>query len=301
MNMNKLIAAGLIASVCAVSAESAPCRDGGFYVGVNAGIAITKNKIKSSKKITRKVGGEYNGSKVIADDEDTSKAHGEKQNVSYVNTEIGAAYDAMKNANKKRTKFMAELVLGYDWRINDVKLGIDLTIGNAFGKAKLKTKKEKEIEDGRDTAHNQLNTPRVFAKINTLWQIAVMPRVGYLITPETEVYATAGIKLSNYEVSTFRGADEDAQPKAALPQDRDPLPKQNYLRELTKKSIRLIPVVGAGIRYDITDNMFAKLEYNYELPTKVKAHKEALQDTCSKSFKIRTQAHIVKLGLGIRF
>ena len=42
MNMKKLLATGLVASVAMTTAQAEACRDGGFYVGVNFGANFGK-------------------------------------------------------------------------------------------------------------------------------------------------------------------------------------------------------------------------------------------------------------------
>ena len=198
MNMNKILAAGLIAAV-ASTASFAQCGNGGFYVGANAGVAFTK-------------------AKMVSDD---------------------------AKASKKKTKFLADLVFGYDHRINDVMLGVDLTAGMMFGKTKT--------DD-----YNLKNT----------WNIALMPRVGYLVMPQLELYATAGVKAAHWKLTC---------------------------NEKSAKKVKFLPVVGGGLRYEITPDIYAKLEYNYEFKKAVK-----LPETAEFN-SLKPQAHVVKLGVGFRF
>lgn len=212
MNMNKILAAGLIAAV-ASTASFAQCTNGGFYVGANAGVAFTKLK---------------------------------------------ADVDSRGSVSKKKTKFLAELVLGYDWRINDVMLGVDLTAGTMFGK----TKKDIDAANGEETLKNT-------------WSIALMPRVGYLVMPQLELYVTGGVKAAHYKF-TFSETSGTS----------------------TAKKVKFLPVVGGGVRYEITPNIFAKLEYNYEFRKGVKLSEGAQESDINS---VKTQAHVVKLGVGFRF
>ena len=218
MNMNKILAAGLIAAV-ASTASFAQCGNGGFYVGANAGIAFTKMKVNAT--------------------------------------------DEGYRTSKKKTKFLADLVFGYDHRINDVMLGADLTVGMQFGKTKVNVG-EAESEDN--------------INLKNTWNIALMPRVGYLVMPQLELYATAGVKIAHWKL-TYTPNGEDAK---------------------SAKKIKFLPVVGGGLRYEITPDIYAKLEYNFEFKKGVKLPKFDDEGTLKVS-SVKPQAHIIKLGVGFRF
>lgn len=182
----------------------------------------------------------------------------------YVGANAGVAFTKMKinatddayQTSKKKTKFLADLVFGYDHRINDVMLGVDLTAGMQFGK----TKKD-------------VNGDNVSLK-NT-WNIALMPRVGYLVMPQLELYATAGVKMSHWKL-TYTPSGSDAA---------------------SAKKVKFLPVVGGGLRYEITPDIYAKLEYNFEFKKAVKLPENKAAEITS----IKPQAHVVKLGVGFRF
>lgn len=254
MNMNKILAAGLIAAV-ASTASFAQCGNGGFYVGANAGVAFTKMKINSATA--------YTGTGLAGD---THKA-GESCSVS-----------------KKKTKFLADLVFGYDHRINDVMLGVDLTFGMMFGKTKVGYDGwgRDDAGDGKD-----------FVTAKNTWNIALMPRVGYLVMPQLELYATAGVKMAHFKVSY---TDEKENTNFA------------YNNPTSAKKMKFIPVVGGGLRYEITPDIYAKLEYNYDfrkglkMPTDLSRKSE--QDAANgggNANSVKIPAHIIKLGVGFRF
>lgn len=212
MNMNKILAAGLIAAV-ASTASFAQCGNGGFYVGANAGVAFTEMKVNAT--------------------------------------------DNEHKTSKKKTKFLADLVFGYDHRINDVMLGVDLTAGMQFGK----------------TNTDKIDSDK--ASLKNTWNIALMPRVGYLVMPQLELYATAGVKLAHWKL-TYTPNGEDAK---------------------SAKKVKFLPVVGGGLRYEITPDIYAKLEYNFECKKGVKLP----GNTAKEVSAIKPQAHVVKLGVGFRF
>lgn len=163
---------------------------------------------------------------------------------------------------KKKWKFLAELNLGYDWRINDVMVGIDLNAGAIFGKNNIRY-----FDGEAEYAGN--------GSVKELWHVALMPRVGYLVTPQAEIYLTAGAKVAQFKTTTL---------------------KNNTKELISKKKVRFVPVVGAGLRYEITPEVFAKIEYNYEFKTKTAAHKDSAHSAAPK-----IQSHVVRLGVGYRF
>ena len=244
MNMNKILAAGLIAAV-ASTASFAQCGNGGFYVGANAGVAFTKLKVASA--------------------------------TSYVSDTTAHKAGNSCSVNKKKTKFLADLVFGYDHRINDVMLGVDLTAGMMFGKSKVDYDGwgKDDSKDGKD-----------FISAKNTWNIALMPRVGYLVMPQLELYATAGVKAAHYKVSYEDRVYEDAKDATT-----------------TAKKVKFIPVVGAGLRYEITPDIYAKLEYNYDFRTSLKMPSDlaAKGDEAGNANSVKIPAHVVKLGVGFRF
>lgn len=247
MNMNKILVAGLVAAV-ASTASFAQCENGGFYVGANAGVAFTKMKIATNAKYTE------NG------------------------TEKSAA------VNKKKTKFLADLVFGYDHRINDVKLGVDLTVGMMFGK----TASNYFGSDGND---HDAATDKDNVNAKNTWNIALMPRVGYLVMPQLELYATAGVKAAHYKV-TYADVIEPAGQEHTT---------------TTAKKVKFIPVVGAGLRYEITPDIYAKLEYNYDfrkglkMPSDLSADAETPTGKGGSAKSVKIPAHSIKVGVGFKF
>ena len=200
--------------------------------------------------------------------------------------------DLIKKSNKK-TNFAAELVLGYDFRINDVMMGVDLTFGSNFGKVALKAKgtiSKQEATDA-DLGNEGGSVNRTYGKVKEQWHVGLMPRVGYLFTPEFEGYVTFGVKFAKLKTQVpnlITGYDVTTATTAKLSDDYS----------IKKKSgMRVIPVVGAGVRYEFTPELFAKLEYNFDFRAKAKMHKDAMEELKS----VKVSAHVVKLGLGYRF
>lgn len=274
--MNKILAAGLIAAV-ASSASFAECGNGGFYIGANFGLAFNKTKIKTSKT-------NYANKAEMSGTETT-----EGKAAIYNKTSESIASAA--RMNKKKTKFMAELVLGYDFRLNDVMMGVDVTFGTMFGKQKLRGKSYTLSTNATTAAEAKEQVS--YLKLKQQWAIGIMPRVGYLFTPEFEGYITAGVKFARWKATTLKYAAEGIATNGNLWATGQDL----YNKSVNKSKMKVQPVIGAGIRYEFMPSMFAKLEYNFEFKAKPKMNKATMPEMS----KIETKAHVIKLGLGYRF
>ena len=156
-----------------------------------------------------------------------------------------------------------------------------------YRKTKLKFKDLDRSATGTDWK-DKSKVSGEFANVKEQWHIGLMPRVGYLFTPEFEGYVTFGVKFSKFKLAVPNIAD-DAAENGNIPEVEPSLKK--------KSGMRVIPVVGAGVRYEFTPELFAKLEYNFDFRTKAKLHK----DTMPELKNVKVSAHTIKLGLGYRF
>ncbi len=146
MNMKKLLATGLIASVAFATAESsASCRNGGFYVQGSFGISTTKMKYKNN------LDPQYN---VLIDEEvekmQVTALHlNHNQNYEQTLGEVYklaslSSYTANTNAtktsfNKRKSLFQGELGFGYYKEFgSEFVIGLSLNVGKNFGNVKKK-------------------------------------------------------------------------------------------------------------------------------------------------------------------
>jgi opacity protein-like surface antigen len=290
MNMKKLLATGLIASVAMSSAESsASCGNGGFYVGANFGVAFTKAKATTEAHTytaTEKFGGSEVNWAI-----DTENANDKKIAQGHANA-YSKQINEMLKTKKNKTKVLAELVLGYDFRLNDVMLGVEINVGGIFGTNKLRmpeTKIPAATHGGMGGANADTTTTAIdYAKVKEQWHIALMPRVGYLFTPQFEGYVTFGVKLVKFKTSALNLPYKMAVATATLTPDQ---------KAYSKKSTKAVFLAGAGVRYEFNPSMFAKLEYNFEFGAKPKLHADAMPELQ----KVKVTSHTIKLGLGYRF
>ena len=340
MNMKKLLATGLVASVAVTAAQAETCRDGGFYVGVNLGANFGKCNYKndiedqdgvldvtdiSSLKYYNKTGGK-----------DDSKGKYYKR--ADVKDKLKRNVSAF-SASKSKTRFLGEIVVGYDFRIGDVMIGCDVAFGSTFGKVKKESAKGVALRNGytkvstipdaaatseevigvppngadgteaysgdnyaatagdviKPTGENDIKaaisekelaamtkadpTSSMTVRFKNKFGFSIMPRVGYLITPDFEIFATAGVKIRSDKVTVTVKKSEDAEEKS-----------------YTKSKTKCAPAFGLGVNYAITPEIFAKLEYNYICKSKI-----SKKDGFGATHKAEVKGQEIKLGIGYRF
>lgn len=283
--MNKILTAGLLAAVMS-TASFAECGTHGFYVGVNFGADFSRVKILQGELSV------------------TKDSAGTEQTVYTPNS---------VKTDKSKTKFHTELAFGFDRAFECVVLGVDVTAGMTFGKTKLDNKLAYQCFDAGVTLSASIKTIDQSSltskfRVNNLWYARVAPRVGFMLNPEIELYATFGAKVHqdklNYSFSDNNGAVID---------DINGSPKK----------IKTSAFVGLGTRYNVCPNLFVKAEYRYELNkslhlpsvlTKVAqsgAYSADALGTGSAGYELGTdgaavnrisqRAHVAELGLGYRF
>ena len=177
----------------------------------------------------------------------------------YVGVNTGAQldrYHARFSANGlnlkkklKKTKITAEGVVGYDFHFDSIVLGMDVEFGTAFGKVKVKSAAQGE-EVNRSAP----------------WQLGFTLKVGYLVTPNCEIYLTAGARIVKHKFVN-NGAKSG-------------------------KKTKVHPVAGLGVRYSFAQNFFAKAEYDHLFKDKIYKF---------KSGGVKYQVHSFKLGFGYKF
>ncbi|MBR1479426.1 MAG: porin family protein [Alphaproteobacteria bacterium] len=205
MNTKKILSAVVLIAVAVSGAGASSCEHSEFYVGANVGT--------QTYGFSEKTGG-TNGAE---------EEYGEKY---------------------KKTKPLAELLVGYDRKLENFKLGIELLAGTVIGKMKHRARDVEAPEYDITTA-------------KTPWCISLMPRIGYMITPKFELYGTFGARIKNVKVDVRIGVYRLFDAKFV---------------EGKVKSCRtyIQPLVGLGTRYEISNRVFAKLEYNYGFDTHLK-------------------------------
>lgn len=194
-------------------------------------------------------------------------------------------------ASKKATGFLFGANFGFDHRINDIMLGIELEAGmEAGGKAKFRD----------DSKTNGLTARRQF-------YVSLMPRIGYLFAPQFEGFLTFGGSLGKYKVDTSlwntvfdkTSAEFTSMVNSYNENHSDKIDATVNGTDAAKvykshSKTKFVPVIGAGIRYEITPEIFATLAYNFTFKT-------TIADTKTAGSQFKFQSHILKAGVGFRF
>ncbi len=212
--------------------ETSPDNErGGFYTGLNAGMSMNKYKLKSA--------------------------------------------DSSKNFSNDPNGYVLEAFIGYDKSFGKFVVGADFGIGMNFS-GKLHFKPSDYMTSDEISAYNTQNpdekiTDTSASNLRHRYTFSLIPRVGYLITPEFELFLNAGASINNYKVTTGVGKASGTS-------------KTNFS-----------PVAGFGAKYDFSNTMFATVSYNIAFNTTIYTFKNTTKTT---SMKNNTQT--IKLGLGIR-
>ena len=119
-------------------------------------------------------------------------------------------------------------------------------------------------------------------KMKNKYFISLMPRVGYLVSPEFEIYLTAGVKLRSDKYTVVINSHDT---------------KVEGKKSVTK----CIPAVGAGLRYEFGSGMFANFSviHNFKSKKTLTGFKK-FNDTTTKH-KLQASSTDVKVGFGYRF
>ncbi|MDR2667279.1 MAG: outer membrane beta-barrel protein [Holosporales bacterium] len=250
MNMNRILAAGLVAAVVSAPAmSSSPCRSGGWYVGAGAGVAFSKNKLSSSGKV------------------------------------LGDSQDASIKGNKTSPDF--GILLGGDWRFNDVIVGVDFTAGIRPGKWR-RNYYGWQVATG--TPHDSsIDKDAVTVKNN--WYLTLGPKIGYTITPEVEIYLIAGLKAGHYKVIYADVQPYDASDKQA---------------STSAKKLKFSPYIGSEVLWNVTPDVFLKLGFSFDLKAKLKlpadlSLKSTSTDGGGNANSLKQSAYVLRVSAGYRF
>jgi opacity protein-like surface antigen len=306
MNTNKFLIAGLMASVMTGASSASECNNGGFYGIVQMGVSIQRAKYTNNIDATQILDLKSGKNSGVCVEQEKDGVDAGQTTKAYIRNELRAVPNA--NIRKRNGAFDGSLGFGYKTRINDVMLGIDLTFGKSFKKLK-KTEKDVPTSNkywisGGNTKATQggyayNNTEAVdentqmtiinesggrqkydaeskkTMQLKNRFYVQIMPTIGYLVTPNCELYLTAGAKITS---------------------DKATLKDETSSESIHKTKTRIKPQIGAGIVYTITPNIFTRLSYVYGFKTKIS--KKASDDAIHK---FERSEHKINLGLGYMF
>ncbi|MDR2598293.1 MAG: outer membrane beta-barrel protein [Holosporales bacterium] len=195
--------------------------------------------------------------------------------------------------SKKATGFGFGFIAGFDHRTCDAMLGIELEAEVcAGGKIKIRDSANKTGSDG--------------ITVSRQWGVSLKPRVGYMFAPQVEVYFTVGAGFNKYKVDTS-ALKAILEPAAGLKKIADaynaknaktPIDTQVFDSTMGKilkahSKTKFTPIVGAGVRYQVTSDIDLLVEYNYGFKTNI-------VDTAKAGAKIGYEYHKLKAGAVFR-
>ncbi|MDR3224219.1 MAG: hypothetical protein LBT03_01360 [Holosporales bacterium] len=226
--MNKILAVGLIMAVASTATYAG---QGGFGVGIRAGVAFVKVKGTRIKTVPS-----------------TGNAQDKPLDV---------------GAKPKKTMGQVDLVLDYFCCLaDDWVCGVALEFGTMLGKARGKFKQAGVKLAGKGTASYGAGADDSAVGETTVkqtWHAALVASVGYRITPEDTISLGFGGTYANYKVSTVtKLADKDAT-------------KQEGFAVIGNKKRRFSPLVQLQYRHDFggfyLDGVF-RYSFAAKLPSK---------------------------------
>lgn len=233
--------------------------------------------------------------------------------------EMNELLKANEKYSKTKSSFIAEALIGVDYRLGDTMVGANLFVGLDTVNSKIYKSSAKKDED-KSYANG--------VKVKRPFYVGVAPTIGFMVTPEMELYLTAGAQLGKYKIDAtgmavdfdhtqglIEQADalnkfrEDQIAKAVEAKDEDAKKFAEGIsvisteetfsarNEQCKKynTTKMSPIVGLGIKYAFTPNVFGTLQYKYQFNTKIIGYDK------SGDFQIKNQNHTVSAGVGIRF
>lgn len=257
---------------------------GRFYVGVNVGAEFGK------MKYTQKPGDQYD---VVPDGiaklSDLATEWPHKENL----TEVFPLPNLPVNVKlpvfpKKKLCFTGELIVGYIFELKSFGIGLNLGFGKRFGtvketiQSKLQTYMSSEqagaigvtplTGDGDAWDYNMVNKYRrvmkpseyekavryntkdvTEIKLKNKFNVTITPIIEYKANSMFGIYITGGIRISNDKV-TYKETDGSTK----------------KVTNFKKTKTSIAPVVGGGVMINLTDHMYAKVQYLYQFGSKIK-------------------------------
>ena len=203
-------------------------------------------------------------------------------------TPIGGHVESDPDASMQATKAFGSLFFGYNWRVGlQGIIGIEANLGQA------NCKKTLNYIPGLDPTPDSTPGDGMFATatVQTKGNAAVRGRLGYLVTPTTLLYGTAGLAFQRVEAQGQSPADTWVSNPA--------LGTQTYG---VKKTVHGL-TVGVGLEQALTDHWHARFNCTY---TKYQSLDfVAMQWAPGVAFganaKLDPKSTSLAIGLGYRF
>ena len=334
MNMKKLLATGLVASVAMSSAEAhEACVNGGFYVQGGFGLSTTSMKYKNDLKPQEHVLVKEEVDKMRIQKSSDGGAHFTDV---YHATDINGPFSRQNvektSFNKRKNLFQFELGFGADKRLGNVMLGITCNFGKNFGNMK---KKEKGM--ALTQYYNELLASVAATGLgdgSTQFRAGATQeaKAPYSNTPFPFNIATQVIDKANVDALKLYQRDLELEFKCKNKYYISIMPRFGILvnprtelyvtagikiksdkytvtmvadKKSAKKTVtKCIPAVGLGLQYNFQNGVFVNLSYIFNFKAKktfkFKANNKLNMDTTVKH-TFQNSSKDVKFGIGYRF
>ncbi len=250
-----------------------------------------------------------------------------------VNAKIKAVNDLERNElransngklSKTKSGFVAETFFGFDHRVGDMMVGAELFVGFDTSKVNVRDKKRSDAREA-GTANKAVKDS---VEMKRQFYAGFAPRVGFMITPELEAYLMAGAQFNRNKVdATGMGivydhttgildqavALNNAREKGIADATKEEnevgkkyfenIPVLSTEETFSKRNeqykkhnkTKFAPIVGVGIKYAFTPDVFGTLQYKYQFNTKV------IGTGKTGDFELKDQNHTFTVGVGFRF
>jgi outer membrane immunogenic protein len=181
---------------------------------------------------------------------------------------------------------------GYNWSSGKVVYGFEFDF-NWLGQSKSQT----SVVQYQNANNNNLRTLTSMDSADSSWLVTIRPRLGFMATEKTLVFATAGLAFGNPKVGN---STTIFNPNSGLFQGLYSLP--------ASKQIQTGWVLGAGVEYAWSNTMSLKGEYqyvNFDNPTLYGPNNspQNFGELVGSTFVLNssTKTNILRVGLNWKF
>ena len=303
MRLSKFLIAGVLAPVVlGTNDATAEVCSGRFYVGVNVGAEFGKMKYSSKPgdqydvvpdglPLDRNIYTPFNEDDFPVDQVIRLKA-------GCMVFPIEKTHVKLPMSAKRKSGFTGGVEIGYLYETNNFGFGLEATFGKDFATRKqsvnarmVKYSGVADVAAGRsgqpqilkleikdvgsgyvETEESQKYSQHLVAiagdyesatryntkdvteiKLKNKFNVTITPIIEYKANPMFGIYITGGIRISNDKV-TYKETDGSTK----------------KVTNFKKTKTSIAPVVGGGVMINLTDHMYAKVQYLYQFGSKIK-------------------------------
>ncbi|MBR1480149.1 MAG: outer membrane beta-barrel protein [Alphaproteobacteria bacterium] len=199
--------------------------------------------------------------------------------------------------NKSKTSPVVDLLFGAEYEYDRLFFAGELFAG-------LRSRKFDVNEFTVSTGTGDPKTCRgnIFSVKNNL-NFGIMLKFGYFVLPKVRIYAGAGLDCARMR---YKYAPILTPLLMILGTDSR---EATLGSKVGKSKMALSPIVALGTRWDISERFYARLEYNYRFPKRIRQGGFKVTGSSgggrvlpvNGKVNVRLHSQIVKLGFGVRF